>query len=87
MEQKQYVGYVKRQDFQNGGHILKVSLRYADLKPNERGYVNLIVAEKKEKDERGNTHNIYVDTFVPKKKEEQQTPKPEDALNEGDLPF
>lgn len=85
MEQKQYVGYVKRQDFlKSGGHILKVSLRYADLKPNDKGYVNLVVAEKKEKDAHGNTHNVYVDTFVPKKKEEQQAPKQEES---DGLPF
>jgi len=49
----------------NFGQI-KLGIRVSDLpEPNERGYINLIVAARKETNEWGQTHFVYVDDFVP----------------------
>lgn len=70
MPDKKYVGNGKIGKFDQ----IRIGIRYADLKPNERGYVNLIVAPVREPDEK-RTHTVYVDDFVPR-----STPK-------DDMPF
>jgi hypothetical protein len=44
---------------------ISIGIRYADLNPNDRGYVNLIVAERKSPDQWGKTHTVYVDDWTP----------------------
>lgn len=62
MSEKTYVG--KAKVFGRYGD-LRVSFRHKEVTPNEAGYVNLIVSEMKEPDKYGNTHTVYIDTFVP----------------------
>lgn len=76
-EQKKYVGNGKKKEFSNGGHLINISLKYADLTPNEKGYVNLVVGAKKENDQWGNTHAVWVNDFVPTPK---SAPKEEEAF-------
>lgn len=80
--QKTYINglLIKKQEFQNGGHILKVSVAMnsldeliAALKANAKGdWCNLVIAEmrspKMSKDGARvvSTHCCYVDDFVPK---------------------
>ena len=46
---------------------LKISFKIADIQQyaNDKGYVNLVVAERKEPDKFGNTHSVAVDTWKP----------------------
>lgn len=44
---------------------ISIGIRVADLLPNERGYVNLIVAERREPDKYGKTHSVYIDDWTP----------------------
>ena len=71
MEQKRFVkGFCKEKEFNNGGSIIKVSISKADfneLEENDKGYVNLVVAKRKEVGQFGDTHYIYLDDFKPKK--------------------
>lgn len=66
-EQKQYVGRGK--EFGNFGNI-KIGLKITDLKPNEKGYINLVIGKKKEPDQYGNTHNVWIDDWKPQPKED-----------------
>lgn len=62
--------YCKEVKFDNGGSIISLAINYNDfseLKPNEKGFVRLVLAKKREKDEYGNTHYLYLDEYVPKK--------------------
>lgn len=79
--------------YANGGKILKLSFKAADLREflnqhvNDKGYVNLIVAERKEMGQYGDTHSVYLDTWKPKAKEPGQpaaNPAPSDT---SDIPF
>ena len=84
MEQKRFVkSFCKEKIFDNGGSIVKISISKADfneLEATEKGYVNLIVARRKEVSQFGDTHYIYLDDFKPKAKTLSTT--------EGnDLPF
>ena len=65
---KEYVG--KGKTFGKFEQV-KIGLKLADLKANDRGWVNLVVAKMKEPDKYGNTHMVYVDDYDPKKKEEE----------------
>lgn len=78
-EQKQYIGGSAKEFGQF--HCIKLGLKYSDLKPNEKGYVNLIVGPRKEKGKFGETHSVWVDTFVPTPRGEQQ-PQPQ-SLGDG----
>ena len=75
--------FCKEKEFDNGGSIIKISISKADfneLEATEKGYVNLIVARRKEVSQFGDTHYIYLDDFKPKAKTLSTT--------EGnDLPF
>lgn len=62
MGERQYVG--KGKVIGKFGDI-KIGIKATDLKPNEKGYVNLIVSEMRKPDDWGNTHTVYVDDFVP----------------------
>ena len=70
MEQKRFVkSFCKEKQFDNGGSIIKVSISKADfneLEVTEKGYVNLVVAKRKEVSQFGDTHYIYLDDFKPK---------------------
>jgi hypothetical protein len=68
---RQYVGSGKEGKF---GQV-SIGLKFSDLVPNERGYVNLIVARRKESDKYGNTHTVYVNDWKPGQK------KPEDEMS------
>lgn len=69
--EKQYVGKSKVHTFPDGNHITKIwitpdGLETLNRNADEKGNVNLILAEMRAPDRVGNTHTIYVDTFKPK---------------------
>jgi hypothetical protein len=79
MAEKKYCGQGK--EFGDYGSV-KIGLRAADLPPaNEAGYINIVVAKRKEVSDKGNTHYAYVDEFQPR---EEQTPSPTDKRPNGD---
>lgn len=63
--ERQFVGSGKL--LGNFGDI-KIGIKVADLVPNEKGYVDLIVSKMKKPNKWGNTHCVYVNDFVPTKK-------------------
>jgi hypothetical protein len=99
MTDKQYVNgiIIKEKTFDNGGSQLKVSIKVDDLmeqlnKLKDDGWVNLIVARRKEPSDGGITHYSYVDTWKPKKSSggSKNTLDNKDNMMNGDaddLPF
>lgn len=85
---KQYVG---RGKVVGKFNHLKIGIRVADLTPNAKGYVNLIVGELKQPDDYGNTHSVWVDDWVPNKQQEQPSVSataPSPSVDpDSDLPF
>ena len=88
MSEKQYVNgmIIKEKSFDNGGTQLKLSIKVDDLVEQLKnlssdGWVNLIVAKRKEASETGVTHYSYVDTWKPTKKKAVEVGSVED------LPF
>ena len=79
MAEKKYCGQGKA--FGDYGSV-KIGLRAADLPPaNEAGYINIVVAKRKEASDKGNTHYAYVDEYKPNSTgggNEDQAPLPED---------
>lgn len=71
MAERQYVG--KGKIIGKFGQI-KIGLRVADLKPNEKGWVNLIISQMKEKDKYENTHTVFVDDWQPGGQQSEQQP-------------
>lgn len=69
-EQKEYVGKGKIGKFD----IINIGLRYADLKPNDRGYVNISIGKMKNADDKGNTHTAWMNYYQPKPKTEDEMP-------------
>jgi hypothetical protein len=74
-EEKIYVGNGKVHTFQNGGSEIKVRLCLDGLKDLHEKYgftsdagkhfITLIVSEKREVDQYGNTHTVRIDTWKP----------------------
>ena len=62
----------KAHTFTNGGQIIKLSIAaselraFSDAHANQAGYVNLVVAERREPGQYGDTHYVYLDAFTPK---------------------
>tara|TARA_R100000541_G_scaffold58407_1_gene69612 strand:+ start:2146 stop:2421 length:276 start_codon:yes stop_codon:yes gene_type:complete len=91
MEEKKYVNgmIIKEKVFDNGGTQLKLNIKTDDfinqLKDlTENGWVNLIVAKRKEASDTGITHYAYLDTWKPTKTGGGAT-KP--LEKKDDLPF
>lgn len=94
MAQKQYVGNGKA--FGDYGCI-KFGLKVSDLIPNDKGYVNLVIGPKREPDQWGKTHSVWVDDWKPTQPAngvhgfgEAPIPQPTTPLTqpvEDDLPF
>lgn len=59
----------KAKTFSNGGSVINVGIKREDLAEfvrkhtNERGYVNLVIAERREVGQYGDTHSVYLDTY------------------------
>jgi hypothetical protein len=93
MSDKKFIGIVKEHKFQNGGSIIKLGIKAEDLRGlvNERGYINLVIAKKKEPLNDGKDYYCYVDDYKPKEKEqpEQEPPKEQDndEIKIEDIPF
>ena len=98
MEEKNYINglIVKENSFNNGGKILKVSVRVADLfdqlkSIEKNGWANLNIAKRKEPSDKGVTHYVYEDTWQPEKNyNDTNDPQYDDDVqvaNIEDLPF
>lgn len=86
--------------FQSGGEIMKLGLNvdaaieFLQQHRNDRGYVNLVVAERRAPSERGDTHYIALDTWKPRQTvptQQQpvtpQTSEPVQRAPDDDVPF
>lgn len=62
----------KEKTFSNGGSIIKVGVKVADLiafaekHANERGYLNLTIGSRREVGQYGDTHTVTLDAFTPR---------------------
>jgi hypothetical protein len=73
MSDKKYVGKGKIVGVYGN---IKIGLKYESLKPNEKGYCNLIIGKMKEKDKYNNEYTVWIDEWEPSKTEQA-----------GDIPF
>lgn len=61
----------KQKTFSNGGSVIRLSFKDTDIAAfvrthkNEQGYVNLIIAERREVGQYGDTHTVYLDDWKP----------------------
>ena len=87
----------KEVQFQDGGSIIKLSFNAAVLAQfardhaNEKGYLNLTLAKRREPGQYGDTHSICLDTWKPTGRQ-QSAPKPINPAPSGkieneDVPF
>jgi len=66
----------KEKTFSNGGSIIKLGIKVADLiafaqqHGNERGYLNLCIGARREVGQYGDTHTVTLDSFTPRAEEE-----------------
>jgi|TARA_R110001599_G_scaffold335104_1_gene551704 hypothetical protein len=77
----------KKKTFANGGSILNVGVKADDLRAfidahtNARGFLNLVIKERREEGKYGDTHYVVLDTWEPKPKDQQDEP------SVADIPF
>lgn len=63
----------KGKTFNNGGSIIKLGVKVEDLiafakqHANDRGYVNLVIQQRREVGNYGDTHSVVLDTYEPKR--------------------
>lgn len=91
---KNYVNrlYIKEKTFNDGGSLLNVSISETALNEMlsnvKKGYVNIVIAKRKQADDYDNTHYAYYNEYTPKEKTEPETAtEPEVQESEDDLPF
>jgi len=73
--EKIYVGNGKEHVFPDGGRQVKIRLSLQDMEAHfekygwttdaGKMYINLILSERREVDQYGNTHNLTIDTWKP----------------------
>jgi hypothetical protein len=65
----------KQKRFDNGGSVINFGVKATDLiafaqaHANERSYVNMVISERREVKQYGDTHSVTLDTYVSKPKE------------------
>jgi len=90
MAEKRYINgiFIKAVKTQYGT-LLNVSISESGLKElqenQNKGYVNVTFAERREADKKGNTHYAFYNDYKPEMKQETAT-QPETETND-DLPF
>ena len=71
---KQYINgvWIEQKTFNDGGTILKLSVlpdRFIEslkaAKVNDKGYIKLVISERREVGKNGETHTCYVDDWKP----------------------
>jgi len=86
----------KAHTFNNGDQIIKLSFKDTDIAAfvrehkNERGYVNLIISQRREVGQYGDTHSVSLDTWQPPKPSGQPThyeQKRTAPVTSDDIPF
>ena len=86
----------KQKRFDNGGSVINLGVKVADLvafaqaHTNERGYLNLVISERREVGQYGDTHSVTLDTYVSKAKEPGGMAGPALAsppISDDDIPF
>jgi len=99
MEERHYVqSYIKKIEFKNGGTLTKAKINLKSLSEcavDEKGFVKVVIAARKEPGQYGDTHYMYEDTWKPDPNytpREQTAPvKKEEVVEDdtyiNDLPF
>ena len=86
----------KQKRFDNGGSVINLGVKVADLvafaqaHTNERGYLNLVISERREVGQYGDTHSVTLDTYVSKAKESGGMAGPaldSPPISDDDIPF
>lgn len=85
----------KAKHFDNGGSVINVGIKVEDLADfcrkykNERGYLNLVIQERREPGQYGDTHSICLDTYQPKVRQDapQRAVAVSKPLTDDDIPF
>lgn len=73
----------KEKTFDNGGSVINVGIKVSDLQAfakqhaNERGYLNLVIQQRREPGQYGDTHSVCLDTYEPKGGRQQAPPQDE----------
>ena len=86
MSDKIYIGTAKEKTFSDGGSIINIMLSLDGMKGHFDNYgfttdqgkkkIKLVLSQRKEPDQYGNTHYVTVDTWKP----ETQEPEEEDPF-------
>ena len=93
MEKNYINGFViKEKSFDNGGKILKVSVKVDDFveqlrEIESKGWANLNIAKRKEPSDKGVTHYVYEDQWKPEKDYNETNDPQWDNKEKEDLPF
>jgi|TARA_R110000824_G_scaffold88190_3_gene216960 hypothetical protein len=101
MENKIYVPKTsaKKVEFSNGGSLLRLGFHAETLiawlqeqaetgeHVNARGYLSLVVSERRQPSEYGDTHSVSLDTWKPKTDPQPGTAGPSRPLKIEDIPF
>jgi hypothetical protein len=73
---KNYIGGSAKAFTNDYGTLINMSLKLEDLQAlpvNEKGYIKITLAERKEPGKYGDTHMVYENTYVPKAKTSETT--------------
>jgi len=88
MNDKKYINQcsLKEKTFDNGGSVINAAFNVSELEQhqNEGGWVNIVIAKRREPSEKGATHYAYVSDFKPKYKTEESSEEP---VHDDNLPF
>ena len=93
MEKNYINGFViKEKLFDNGGKILKVSVKVDDFveqlrEIESKGWANLNIAKRKEPSDKGVTHYVYEDQWKPEKDYNETNDPQWDNKKTDDMPF
>lgn len=86
---KNYIRWWAKQINTKFGPIIKLMLNIEDLDNlprTEKGYIKLVVAQRREVGQYGDTHSVYEDDYVPQNWENWWSSTPQEEASE-ELPF
>ena len=88
MADKKYINKcaIKEKVFDNGGRLLNAAFNVAELSQhaNAEGWVRIVIAPRRQPDEKGKTHYAYKDEWQPQPQDPQ--PQPQAQPRYGNAP-
>ena len=80
---------LREKTFDNGGSLINAAFKVSELQEHvdENGWVNIVIAKRREVSEKGATHYAYINDYEPPQNNDEPKKSFNKKVVKDDLPF